>query len=221
MDSSSDHDVGDVYLPTLGLQNGVSWPRIDVPGGSLSSDDDGDGEASAAAPPPAYCPEQLPADDLSVFPGLEGDQSVYLPSFGHVAWPQVDAPRRAAADVVSWDDRLRLPEEESPPCEDSIPDSILTPRNLQWMQAKGYAIPSSLQHLLPTREADEESEADSMVGSPSTCLDSNSDIAFADTLVDDDMGHGLDMPSQLECLDREQAWRAVHLVVYHQVDLYM
>ena len=234
VDSSSDHDVGDVYLPTLGLQNGVNWPKIDVPGGSLSSDDDGDGEGLASAGVPApFCPEQLPVDDLAlmledtqVFPGIEKEQEqqVYLPSLGHVAWPQVDAPRPAAADFVSWDDRLRLPEEESQPFEDSIPDSILTPRNLQWMQAKGYAIPSSLQHLLPTRrEPDEESEAGSMVGSPGTCLDSSSEIAFADTLADADIvgDHGLDTPSQLQCLDRDQAWRAVHLVVYHKLYTYI
>ena len=231
--SSSDQDVGGdtVFLPTLGLQNGVAWPKLDVPSGSLSSDDDaGEGFASAGLPTP-YCPQQLPADDLAqmledthFFPGSEGDKQVYLPSLGHVTWPQVDAPRPAVADFASWDDRLRLPEEESPLCEDPVPDSMtLTPKNLEWMQATGHATPSSLQHLLPAREVDEKSETGSMVGSAGTCLDSSSDIAFADTLVDDDVvgDNGLDAPSQLQSLDPEQAWQSGHFVVNHSLYRYI
>eukprot|EP00435_Cladocopium_sp_Y103_P010432 s1008_g2.t1 len=211
VDSSSDEGVESVFLPTLGIENGVAWPKLDAACGSLSSDDEDQPLASAALPAP-YCPEHLPADDLARMldtPDIDGAEQVYLPSLGHVNWPQVDASRPATADFVSWDDRLRLPEEESHPKLDSFPDSeVLTPRNLQWMQNRGHVIPPSLQNLLPAREADERSEADSMVGSPSTCLDSISDIAFADTLVMEDGvdDHGLDAPSQFHSLDGEQAW---------------
>ena len=62
-----------------------------------------------------------------------------------------------------------------------------------------------------------------MVGSAGTCLDSSSDIAFADTLVDDDVvgDNGLDAPSQLQSLDPEQAWQSGHFVVNHSLYRYI